>query len=87
MSGRRYGCFAGFGFSGFRDAGTRTGGEGALWSVGGQGFSWSSSVSDINGVDLNFHATNLNPSNADRRAYGFQVRCLQVFIRHPVFLN
>ncbi len=51
-----------------------------MWNVGNNGYSWSSSVSGVNGVDLNFNAANLNPSNADRRAYGFQVRCLQAFI-------
>ncbi len=62
---------------GYRDAGSRTGGEGDLWYVGYNGYSWSSSVSGSNGVYLYFNATGLNPSNASHRAYGFQVRCLQ----------
>ncbi|WP_294600437.1 hypothetical protein [uncultured Rikenella sp.] len=29
---------------------------------------------------LNFNVTNLNPSNANNRAYGLQLRCLSAFI-------
>lgn len=50
---------------------------GALTAVGNNGYSWSSSVNGINGMNLNFNATGLNPSNSNNRAYGFQVRCLQ----------
>ena len=44
--------------------------------VGYHGYSWSSVTSGISGLDLNLHSQNLNPSHADYRAYGFQLRCL-----------
>ncbi|WP_294597943.1 hypothetical protein [uncultured Rikenella sp.] len=48
--------------------------------VGNHGYSWSSasyaSVDHYRGMYLNFNATALYPSNADSRAYGFQLRCL-----------
>ena len=50
--------------------------NGGLNNVGNNGFSYSSSVSGSNGVYLNFNVTNLNPSNANSRAYGLQLRCL-----------
>lgn len=52
-------------------------GEKKAAAVGNSGFSWSSSVSGIYGLDLSFHSASLNPSHADSRARGFQVRCLQ----------
>ncbi len=58
--------------------------DGALGGVGNNGYSWSSSVSGTNGMNLDFNATWLNPSNANNRAHGFQVRCLQ-HLPHPVF--
>ncbi len=61
---------------GYRDFG-RTGYEGVARNVGNNGYSWSSSVSGSNGFYLNFNTTNLNPSNANNRGHGFQVRCLQ----------
>lgn len=57
---------------GYRDATI-----GALWSVGNDGYSWSSSVSGPNGLYLYFHATGLYPGYTTGRANGFQVRCLQ----------
>ena len=54
---------------------------GVLTSVGNNGYSWSSTVSSTNGMNLNFNYAGLNPSNANNRAYGFQVRCLQAFTR------
>ena len=56
---------------------------GALTNVGNNGYSWSSSVSSTNGMNLNFNSSWLNPSNTNNRAYGFQVRCLQAFTRTP----
>ncbi len=56
---------------------------GVLTSVGNNGYSWSSTVSGTNGVNLNFNTSWLNPSNTNNRAYGFQVRCLQAFTRTP----
>ncbi|WP_297628192.1 hypothetical protein [uncultured Rikenella sp.] len=49
---------------------------GALGNVGNYGYSWSSTVSGTNGMDLGFSVTWLYPSYADLRAYGFQLRCL-----------
>ncbi|WP_297627756.1 hypothetical protein [uncultured Rikenella sp.] len=55
-------------------------GEGALWGVGLNGFSWSSTSYDSDdhyrGMYLGFSVTNLYPSSAYSRAYGFQLRCL-----------
>ena len=66
--------------------GNRNSTTGALVNVGNNGFSWSSSVDGgINGLDLNFNSTNLNPSNANNRAHGFQVRCLQAFTGTLIF--
>ncbi|WP_300852107.1 hypothetical protein [uncultured Rikenella sp.] len=47
-----------------------------LASVGSDGFGYSSSRSDNNGVSLGFSVTGLNPCYAYVRAYGFQLRCL-----------
>ncbi len=33
-------------------------------------------INGISSLDLNLHSQNLNPSHADYRAYGFQLRCL-----------
>ncbi|MCC8062675.1 MAG: hypothetical protein LIO68_05465 [Rikenellaceae bacterium] len=54
--------------------------DGALGGVGHNGYSWSSAVSGTNGVFLDFNSSWLNPSNANNRAHGLQVRCLQAFI-------
>ncbi|WP_304708829.1 hypothetical protein [uncultured Rikenella sp.] len=55
-------------------------------NVGNNGFSWSSATSGINGLDLNFNSQNLNTSNSDNRAHGFQLRCLfEHLSRHPDF--
>ena len=50
--------------------------SGGLGSVGGDGYSWSSTVSSTNGVRLYFYTQSLNPSSAYHRGYGFQLRCL-----------
>ncbi len=60
---------------GFRDVGTN-GRLGDLVGVGNNGFSYSSSVSGSYGVYLGFRVTNLYPSLASSRGYGFQLRCL-----------
>ncbi|WP_300729134.1 hypothetical protein [uncultured Rikenella sp.] len=44
--------------------------------VGTGGFNYSSSVSSIFGVFLNFSAQYLNSGNMDSRASGLQLRCL-----------
>ncbi|WP_304709319.1 hypothetical protein [uncultured Rikenella sp.] len=45
-------------------------------SVGLDGYSWASTVSGTNGMSLAFNVTELYPSGAYNRAYGFQLRCL-----------
>ena len=50
---------------------------GALTSVGERGYSWSSAVSETSGLYLSMGTTWVNPGNANNRANGFQVRCLQ----------
>ena len=64
--------------------GHRGHGEGALWYVGSNGYSWSSTSYDSDdhyrGMYLNFNVTELNPSNTTNRANGLQLRCLSVFI-------
>ncbi|WP_297626010.1 hypothetical protein [uncultured Rikenella sp.] len=49
---------------------------GSLLSIGEQGYSWSSSASDTNGLNLGFGGTWFRFSSSDGRAYGFQLRCL-----------
>ncbi|WP_297830153.1 hypothetical protein [uncultured Rikenella sp.] len=56
--------------------GNRGYGEGAFWGVGGNGYSWASTVSGTDGLYLSFGATWLTPNSASRRACGFQLRCL-----------
>jgi len=63
---------------------------GALTAVGTNGYAWSSS--SYGGADyphyasnLNFNAGNVNPLNANNRAYGFPVRCVQ-HLRRLFFL-
>ncbi|WP_304708650.1 hypothetical protein [uncultured Rikenella sp.] len=60
--------------------GFRNGASGALWRVGSNGYSWSSTSVDsgdhYRGVYLNFHVTWLHPSSASSRAYGYLLRCL-----------
>ncbi len=69
-----------FGLCAVPAPGYRERANGGLSNVGNNGFSYSSSVSGSNGVYLNFNVTNLNPSNANSRAYGLQLRCLSAFI-------
>ncbi len=53
--------------------------NGRLYSVGGDGYSWSSSIpSDNDNVYfLNFHYGRIDPNNNLGRAGGLQTRCLQ----------
>ncbi|WP_294597652.1 hypothetical protein [uncultured Rikenella sp.] len=44
--------------------------------AGDGGYSWSATVSSTNGLHMGFFVTNLNPSSANPRAHGFQLRCL-----------
>lgn len=57
--------------------GYRYSATGGLLSVGNQGFSWSSSVSSFNGINLNFNYAGVITGNPNGRANGFQVRCIQ----------
>ncbi|WP_300728197.1 hypothetical protein [uncultured Rikenella sp.] len=45
-------------------------------SVGNDGYRWSSTANDTNSIYLGFGATWLDPSRANYRSYGFQLRCL-----------
>jgi len=49
---------------------------GPLHAVGHDGYSWASMVSGTLGVFVGFYAQGLNPSSANSRAYGIQLRCL-----------
>ncbi len=50
--------------------------NGALSIVGNRGYSWSSTVSSTGGMYLDFNVAWLDPSYANGRVYGFQLRCL-----------
>ncbi|WP_300730488.1 hypothetical protein [uncultured Rikenella sp.] len=45
-------------------------------SVGNDGFNWSATANVFFGVYLNFSMQLLNPSTANHRSHGFQLRCL-----------
>ncbi|WP_294600804.1 hypothetical protein [uncultured Rikenella sp.] len=60
---------------GFRDAGNR-GRAGEPVGAGYYGYCWSSAVSGIRGVYLDFYTQSLDPVHASNRAYGLQLRCL-----------
>ena len=47
-----------------------------MGGYGNYGYSWSSTVGDINGLYLGFLATGLFSTYANSRAYSFQLRCL-----------
>ncbi|WP_294598812.1 hypothetical protein [uncultured Rikenella sp.] len=49
---------------------------GALYGVGNCGYSWSATIHQINGFDLDFRTTWSESSYPSRRGYGFQLRCL-----------
>ncbi len=57
--------------------GYRTHGSGTLYHVGDHGFSWSSTIAGSNAHNLHFNYGGIHPQNNSRRAYGFQLRCLQ----------
>ncbi|MDE6499571.1 MAG: hypothetical protein K2K83_02555 [Rikenella sp.] len=50
-----------------------------MWSLGGDGYSWSSSIplDNDNVYFLNFHYGRIDPNNNLCRAGGLQLRCLQ----------
>ncbi|WP_300829049.1 hypothetical protein [uncultured Rikenella sp.] len=58
--------------------GFRNHASGVPGGVGDEGSVWSASVPDgsMYAWRLLFHATNMSPSNASYRGYGFLLRCL-----------
>ena len=62
---------------GYRDYG-RKGVEGAAYSIGYNGYSWSctAKAGDVTVRYLDFYPQGLGPSNAHNRGLGFQLRCL-----------
>lgn len=62
--------------AGYRGSGVTVQG-GALLSIGINGFYWSSSVTGVNGYDLNFSGGSVSPSGSYVRAFGFFVRPCQ----------
>ncbi len=57
--------------------GFRTDGSGMLWSVGSNGYSWSSTESGTRARYLDFGTGGISPQASTYRAYGLQLRCLQ----------
>ena len=57
--------------------GYRAYGSGVLWVVGGDGYSWSSTIRNSNIYFLHFGYNGVNPQSNNYRAYGLQLRCLQ----------
>ena len=45
-------------------------------SVGGHGSCWSSAVSSMQSMNLDFYTTWFSSNSAHHRDYGFQLRCL-----------
>ncbi|WP_300828618.1 hypothetical protein [uncultured Rikenella sp.] len=43
---------------------------------GNYGYSWSTATNGIHGLNLNFSSQGLGSNHSDRRACGFQLRCL-----------
>ena len=61
-------------------SGYRASGSGGLYSVGADGYAWSSSpssASSVNGSYLGFTNSVVNPEYRDSRAMGLPVRCVQ----------
>ncbi len=58
--------------------GSRGYGEGALWGVSNDGYSWSCTpvTDDVTVRFLGFSTQSLYPSSAHHRACGFPLRCL-----------
>jgi uncharacterized protein (TIGR02145 family) len=51
--------------------------DGLIYSVGGPGYYWSSTVNDVNSRSLALSTTNTIVTSFDRRAYGNSVRCIK----------
>ncbi|WP_294592888.1 hypothetical protein [uncultured Rikenella sp.] len=50
--------------------------SGALFYIGADGYSWSSTNRDTDGLHLGFGMTWLTPCRMYGNAHGFQLRCL-----------
>ncbi|WP_300828351.1 hypothetical protein [uncultured Rikenella sp.] len=50
--------------------------SGVLFSVGNDGYSWVSTVSGVNSMDLAFNMAGLGTSGTTSRAFGLPLRCL-----------
>ena len=62
-------------------SGYRNNNDGGLNNVGNNGNYWSASPNSNNAYNLNFNNNgNVNPSNNNKRANGFSVRCLQASV-------
>ena len=61
---------------GFRDAGNNKG-YGTLYSVGSNGYGWTSTIVSTSAHFLNFSNIWLRPEDHGNRAYGLPLRCLQ----------
>ncbi|WP_300400169.1 hypothetical protein [uncultured Rikenella sp.] len=59
-----------------RAPGYRAHTSGGLWSVGSNGHSWATIVSESKSFHLSFNASILLPNSTNYRAYGLQLRCL-----------
>jgi uncharacterized protein (TIGR02145 family) len=58
-------------------AGYRDGSDASLYTLGTNGYYWSSSVSGTSALNFYFNASTVNPANVYARASGFTVRCLK----------
>ncbi|WP_297627276.1 hypothetical protein [uncultured Rikenella sp.] len=47
-----------------------------MWAVGNNGYSWSSTISSIQGMYLALECGMLDPVHASNRGYALQLRCL-----------
>ncbi len=62
-------------------AGNRNWSNGNMNNQGTNGNYWSSSPNTTNGYNLNFNASNINPSNNNNRANGYSVRCFKNYTK------
>ena len=58
-------------------SGDRYGSTGASSEAGTFGLCWTGAVSGVWGGDLDLRSQRVHPGNADKRAFGFPVRCVQ----------
>ncbi|WP_297832665.1 hypothetical protein [uncultured Rikenella sp.] len=65
-----------FPLSAFPAPGYRYYRTGVPGDIGNYGYNSASAVSSTYGTYLGFYVAWLNPSGADHRGYGFQLRCL-----------